>query len=82
MFATVDVDAERELAAAPHITAIPTLMAFRDSIVVFDQAGATLEPGLEELITAIRNMDVDGVHREIAGMASKRSLGSPTLGAV
>jgi thioredoxin 1 len=68
MFAKVDVDAQPELAAALHITAIPTLMAYRDGIVVFDQPGATLERGLEELITAIRDLDMDGVHREVAGL--------------
>lgn len=81
MFAKVDVDAERELAAALQITAIPTLMAFRDGIVVFDQPGATLEQSLEDLITTIRNLDMDGVHREVAAMRGKRSLGSPSLGA-
>jgi thioredoxin 1 len=65
-FAKVDVDAERELAAVLHITAIPTLMAFRDGTVVFDQPGATLERDLEDLITAIRSLDMDGVHREVA----------------
>jgi thioredoxin len=67
MFAKVDVDAQPELAAALHITAIPTLMAFRDGIVVFDQPGATLERDLEELVATIRNLDMDGVHREAAG---------------
>jgi thioredoxin 1 len=71
MFAKVDVDAERELAAALHITAIPTLMAFRDGIVAFDQPGATLEQDLEDLVTAIRTLDMDAVHREVA--ASRRT---------
>jgi thioredoxin 1 len=81
IFATVDVDAERKLAAALHITAIPTLMAFRDGTLVFDQPGAPLEPGLEDLITTIRNLDLHGAHREVAGMKTKRSLGSPSPGA-
>jgi thioredoxin len=61
MFAKVDVDAERELAGALHITAVPTLMAFRDGTVAFDRPGAMLEQSLEDLITTIRNLDMDGV---------------------
>jgi thioredoxin 1 len=63
VFAKVDIDAERELAAALHISSIPTLMAFRAGVVVFDQPGALLEQGLEDLITTIRNLDMDAVHR-------------------
>jgi thioredoxin 1 len=64
MFAKVDIGAERELAAALHISSIPTLMAFCTGVVVFDQPGVMLEPGLEDLITAIRDLDMDAVRRE------------------
>ena len=70
MFAKVDVEAQRELAATLHITAIPTLMAFRQGIVVFDQPGGMLERDLEELITAIRALDTDRMHREVVAMAA------------
>jgi thioredoxin 1 len=46
-------------------------MAFRAGIVVFDQPGAMLERGLEDLITTIRNLDMDAAHREVA--ATRRS---------
>jgi thioredoxin 1 len=72
VFAKVDIDAERELAAALHISAIPTLMAFRDGIVVFDQPGATLEQGLEELITTLRGLKLDVVQREVAATGRAR----------
>jgi thioredoxin 1 len=66
VFGKVDVDAERELAAALHITSIPTLMAFREGIVVFDKPGAMFEQGIEDLITAVRNLDMSAMRREVA----------------
>ena len=49
------------LAGALQISSIPTLMAFRDGIMVFRQAGALPAPALEELITAVRGLDMDDV---------------------
>jgi thioredoxin-like negative regulator of GroEL len=66
VFGIVDVDAERELAAALHITSIPTLMAFREGIVVFDLPGALLEQHLKDVISAVRNLDMNVVRREVA----------------
>ena len=65
-FAKVDTDAEQELAGAAQITSIPTLMAFRDGILVFRQPGALPAANFEELIKAVQNMNMDEVRAEIA----------------
>jgi thioredoxin 1 len=65
-FGSVDTEAEQMIAGALQITSIPTLMAFRDGILVFRQAGALPGPALEELITAVRGLDMDDVRRQVA----------------
>lgn len=65
-FAKVDTDAEQELAGAAQITSIPTLMAFRDGILVFRQPGALPAANFEELIKAVQNINMDEVRAEIA----------------
>ncbi|MBX3100521.1 MAG: thiol reductase thioredoxin [Salinibacterium sp.] len=65
-FGKVDTEAERELAGAAGIVSIPTLMAFRDGVLVFSQAGALPAPALDELITAVRGLDMDEVHKKVA----------------
>ena len=65
-FAKVDTEAERELAAQASISSIPTLMAFRDGILVYAQPGALPAPALEQLITAVRGLDMDDVRRQVA----------------
>ena len=64
-FAKIDTEAEQGLAAAAGITSIPTLMAFRDGILVFAQPGALPAPALEQLITAVRGLDMDDVRRQL-----------------
>ena len=59
LFGKVDTEAERALAGAAQITSIPTLMAFKKGQLVFRQAGALPAPALEELITAVRALDVE-----------------------
>jgi thioredoxin 1 len=66
VFAKVDTEAEQGLAAAARISSIPTLMAFRDGILVFSQPGALPSAALEELITAIRGLDMDEVRSKVA----------------
>ena len=68
-FAKVDTEAERELAGAAGITSIPTLMAFRDGVLVFNQAGALPAPQLQELIKAVEGLDMDEVRKQIAEAA-------------
>lgn len=64
--AKVDTDAERGLAQAASITSIPTLMAFRDGILVFNQAGALPPAALEQVIQAVQALDMDAVRAQIA----------------
>jgi thioredoxin len=58
VFGSIDTEAERELAAAAGITSIPTLMAFKEGALVFAQAGALPAPALDQLITAVRELDM------------------------
>jgi thioredoxin len=58
-FASVDTEAETALSAAAGISSIPTLMAFKRGVLVFSQAGALPATSLEQLITAVRALDVD-----------------------
>src|SRR5690606_35544050 len=55
-FGKIDTEAEQELAAAAQITSIPTLMAFRDGILVFSQPGALPAEALEQVITAVKDL--------------------------
>ncbi len=64
--AKVDTEAEQQLAAELQITSIPTLMAFRDGILVFNQAGALPAPALEQVLTAVKDLDMDEVRAQIA----------------
>ena len=66
VFGKVDTEAEQALAGAAGITSIPTLMAFRDGILVFSQPGALPAPALEQVITAVQELDMDDVRRQIA----------------
>lgn len=65
-FAKVDTDAEQALSGAMGITSIPTLMAFRDGVRVFSQPGALPGPALDEIINAVRGLDMDDIHKQIA----------------
>ena len=65
-FAKVDTEAQQQLAGAAGITSIPTLMAFRDGVLVFSQAGALPAPALEQVITAVKGLDMDDVREKIA----------------
>lgn len=65
-FAKVDTEAEQALAAALNIRSIPTIMAFRDGVLLFSQPGALPAHSLDEVISAVRGVDMDEVRREIA----------------
>jgi len=67
--AKVDTEAEQQLAGALQIRSIPTIMAFRDGVLLFAQPGALPAAALEELITKIKNLDMDEVRAEIAARA-------------
>jgi thioredoxin len=64
VFGKVDTEAEQSLAAAAQITSIPTLMAFKNGILVFSQPGALPAAALEEVINAVRGLDVEAALAE------------------
>jgi thioredoxin 1 len=64
-FGKIDTEDQQGLAAAAQITSIPTLMAFRDGVLVFSQAGALPAASLEKLIEAVQGLDMDQVRNEI-----------------
>lgn len=68
-FAKVDTEAEQQLSAAAGISSIPTLMAFRDGILLFNQAGALPAASLDKLITAISNLDMEEVRASLPSKA-------------
>ena len=65
-FAKVDTDAQQALSSGAGITSIPTLMAFRDGVLVFSQPGALPAPALDQVIAAVRELDMDEVHAKVA----------------
>jgi len=64
-FAKVDTEAEQALAGGLGISSIPTLMAFRDGILLHTQAGALPAPALAQLVEALRAVDMDDVRRQL-----------------
>lgn len=72
VFAKVDTEAEQRLSGEAGITSIPTLMAFRDGILVFSQPGALPAPALDEVITAVRGLDMSKVREQLAEQESAR----------
>ena len=66
LFGKVDTEAQQSLAAAAGIQSIPTLMIFRDSILLFSQPGALPPAALEDLISQVKGLDMTEVHAEIA----------------
>lgn len=65
VFAKVDTEAEQGLAGYFQITSIPTLMAIRDGVVLYSQAGALPQQALENLVQAVRDVDMDDVRRKL-----------------
>jgi thioredoxin len=73
VFAKVNTDEQQELAGAFNIRSIPTLMVFRDKIILFQQAGALPGNALEQVITQAKALDMAKVHQEIAAQQDKPS---------
>ena len=71
VWAKVDTEAERELAGALKIRAIPTLMVFRDGILVFSQPGVVPAPKLDEVIEKVRALDMARVRKEVEDVSLK-----------
>ena len=66
VFAKVNTEEEQELAAAFNIRSIPTLMVFRERVILYSEAGALPAPALDEVLSRAKAIDMDAVHREIA----------------
>jgi thioredoxin 1 len=73
VFAKVDTEDQRELAGMFGITSIPTLVAFREKVLVFGEAGALPAPELEKLIGAVKELDMDAVHKQVAEQQAQQS---------
>ncbi|NYE95387.1 thioredoxin 1 [Psychromicrobium silvestre] len=73
VFAKVDTEAEQQLSAEANITSIPTLMAFREKVLVFSQPGALNPSQLEEVITAVKALDMTEVHAAVAAQKAEKN---------
>ena len=74
-FAKINTDEEQELAGAFQIRSIPTLMIFRDKVLLFAQAGALPQAALEELLGKVRSLDMEQVRADIARQAAEEGDG-------
>ncbi len=73
VFAKLDTDANQELSGQLGIEGIPTLMAFREGVLVFNQAGALPGPALKEVVDAVKALDMGQVHAEVAKLQEQHS---------
>jgi thioredoxin 1 len=71
-FGKIDTEAEQALASAAGITSIPTLMAFREGVLVFAQPGALPAPMLNDVIGAVRELDMDAVRKDIESQRTEQ----------
>jgi len=72
VFGKIDTEDQRELAAAFHISSIPTLMVFREGVLVFSQPGALGAPQLDQLIAGVRGLDMDTVRAQVAAQKTEQ----------
>ncbi|WP_236864833.1 thioredoxin family protein [Brevibacterium daeguense] len=77
VFGKVDTEAEQQLSGSLGISSIPTLMAFREGVLVFSQPGALPPPALEQVITAVKNLDMEEVHAEVAKQQAEQGESQP-----
>ena len=78
-FGKIDTEAEQQLASAAGITSIPTLMAFRDGVLVFAQPGALPAPALTQVIDAVRGLDMDKVREDIEAQRNAAPEAQPEV---
>ena len=71
VFAKVNTEEQQELAAAFNIRSIPTLMVFREQVIVYAEAGALPAAGLQQLVDGVRSLDMEKVRAEIAAEGQK-----------
>ena len=74
VFAKVNTDVEQELAGAFGIRSIPTLMVFREKVILFQQAGALPGNALHQVISQAKSLDMAKVHQEIAAQDAKPAV--------
>jgi len=77
VFAKVNTDDEQEIAAHFQIRSIPTLMVFRDQVIVFSQPGALPQNALEQVVAKAKSLDMEEVRRQIAKQESQGTSASP-----
>jgi thioredoxin 1 len=75
VFGKVDTEAQPELGAAFNIMSIPTLMIFREQVLIFSQPGSLPAPALTDLIEKVRALDMEAVHAEIAKQQAEATTG-------
>lgn len=80
VFAKVDTEAEPELAAAFGIMSIPTLMAFRERVLLYAEPGALGEAALEDLIGQVEALDMAEVHRQVEAQRAAAESSAPSAG--
>lgn len=73
VFGKVDTEDQQQLAQSFGIRSIPTLMVFRDNVMLYNEAGALPPAALDDLITQVKGLDMDDVHRQIAEQEAKES---------
>jgi thioredoxin len=73
VFGSIDTESQQQLSAAAGIQSIPTLMAFREGVLVFSQAGALPAPALDQLIESVRGLDMADIHRQVAAQQGSAS---------
>jgi thioredoxin 1 len=76
VFGKVDTEAQPELGAAFNIMSIPTLMIFREQVLIFSQPGSLPAPALANLIEQVRALDMEAVHAEIAKQEQEQAATS------
>lgn len=77
VFGKVDTEDQQELAAGAQITSIPTVMGFRDGILLFSQPGVLPAAGLESLISQLKELDMDDVRAKLAEAESEMAGDAP-----
>jgi thioredoxin 1 len=75
-FAKINTEQEQELAAEFQIRSIPTLMVFREKVIIFSQPGVLPESALTELLSQVKALDMEQVHKEIAEQQAKTAEAS------
>ena len=75
VFAKLDTDTNQSLSGQLGVSSIPTLMAFREGVLVFNQAGALQAPQLKQVVDAVKELDMEQVHAEVAKLKEERGEG-------